>query len=88
MDSIKYLIIEIILLPVKDFLQSIARVLKNKIVLLDSFSSVCTKIGLAAFEIFLPKYIESQYGVSAANSSLLVGKFNHAIAQDIYIYLG
>lgn len=57
----------------KDFLQSVARVVRNKIVLLDSFSSVCTKIGLAAFEIFLPKYIESQYGVSAANSSLLVG---------------
>lgn len=58
---------------VSDFFQSIKRVFKNKIVLLDSLSSVCTKIGLAAFEIFLPKYIESQYGVSASDSSFLVG---------------
>jgi hypothetical protein len=60
---------------VSDFFQSIKRVMKNKIVLLDSLSSVCTKIGLAAFEIFLPKYIESQYGVSASDSNLLVGNF-------------
>ncbi|XP_065211299.1 solute carrier organic anion transporter family member 74D-like isoform X2 [Planococcus citri] len=58
---------------VQDFLASTKRILKNKLVLLDAFSAVCFKIGLAAYEIFLPKYIESQFALSASQSNFMAG---------------
>lgn len=51
----------------------LSRMMKNKILLFNSFSSVFYAIGLTGYWIFMPKYIETQFRQSASKSSLITG---------------
>jgi len=50
------------------------RLMKNKVLLFNSFSSVFFMFGYIGYWIFMPKYIETQFRQSAATSSLITGK--------------
>ncbi|XP_065222460.1 solute carrier organic anion transporter family member 74D-like [Planococcus citri] len=56
-----------------DFKVSLTRIMKNKVVVLNSFSSVCFAMGLMAYWTFMPKYMESQFRLSASKSNFLTG---------------
>jgi len=50
------------------------RLTKNKVLLLNSFSSVFFMFGNIGYWLFMPKYMETQFRQSAATSSLITGK--------------
>ncbi|PSN49394.1 hypothetical protein C0J52_12003, partial [Blattella germanica] len=56
-----------------DFKQVILRLIKNKILLFNSFSFVCFLFGLTGFWVFQPKYIEYQFRQTASMSSFVTG---------------
>ncbi|XKL63602.1 hypothetical protein PGB90_005966 [Kerria lacca] len=60
-------------LSISDFKKSMVRILKNKIMIFNSFSSVCFTMGLMAYWTFMPKYMESQFRLSASKSNFLTG---------------
>uniref|UniRef100_A0A0K8WG47 Solute carrier organic anion transporter family member n=2 Tax=Bactrocera latifrons TaxID=174628 RepID=A0A0K8WG47_BACLA len=56
-----------------DMLTTFKRLLKNKTLMCNNFSSVFYLFGYTPYWIFTPKYIEIQYRQSAATSSLVTG---------------
>lgn len=58
------------------------RILSNKIVLYNSFSSVFYVLGLMAHWTFMPKYMESQFRLSASKSNLLTGKSTWKLTRN------
>lgn len=52
---------------------TIKRLVRNKILMLNVFTSVFYFFGYMAYWIFLPKYIEIQYRQSASIASLMTG---------------
>ncbi|XP_049306701.1 solute carrier organic anion transporter family member 4A1 [Bactrocera dorsalis] len=56
-----------------DMLTTFKRLLKNKTLMCNNFSSVFYLFGYTPYWIFTPKYIEIQYQQSAATSSLVTG---------------
>jgi len=50
------------------------RLLKNKIYLVTSFGICCEISIVSGFVVFLPKYIETQFGTSKSEASLFTGK--------------
>lgn len=59
------------------------RLLKNKIYLVTSFGICCEISIVSGFVVFLPKYIETQFGTSKSEASLFTGK---AKAGRLYVY--
>ncbi|XP_026465595.1 solute carrier organic anion transporter family member 5A1-like [Ctenocephalides felis] len=57
----------------KDMVVTIKRLVRNKILMLNVFTSVFYFFGYMAYWIFLPKYIEIQYRQSASIASLMTG---------------
>ncbi|KAL3892149.1 hypothetical protein ACJMK2_004386 [Sinanodonta woodiana] len=58
---------------VRDIPQSILSLLKNKVYLLNSFGICCEVSIVSGFVVFLPKYIETQFGTSKSEASLFTG---------------
>ncbi|XP_065224252.1 solute carrier organic anion transporter family member 4C1-like [Planococcus citri] len=63
-------------ISVSDFYTSFKRVLGNKIAVLDILGAVAAQIAYSGYELFLPKYLESQYGLSASLSSFFLAVEN------------
>ena len=60
---------------ISDIPRSILNLLKNKIYILTSFG-ICCEIGIVSgFVLFLPKYLETQFGTSKSMANLFTGKF-------------
>ena len=59
---------------VSDFKMVVRRLTKNKVLLFNSFSSVCFMFGYIGYWTFMPKYVETQFRQSAATASLITGK--------------
>ncbi|XP_048504737.1 solute carrier organic anion transporter family member 74D isoform X2 [Athalia rosae] len=57
----------------KDFLKAMARILKNKIVMCNNVSAVFYVIGIAGYMTFFAKYLEVQFGTSAASGTVVAG---------------
>ncbi|XP_053381790.1 solute carrier organic anion transporter family member 5A1-like [Mercenaria mercenaria] len=57
----------------KDIPKSILSLLKNKIYLVTSFGICCEISIVSGFVVFLPKYIETQFGTSKSEASLFTG---------------
>ncbi|KAK9504054.1 hypothetical protein O3M35_010489 [Rhynocoris fuscipes] len=56
-----------------DFKETIMRLLKNPILILNTFSSTFYIFGLMGYWIFMPKYIETQFRKTASAASLITG---------------
>lgn len=63
------------------------RVLTNPIIIVDSLAGLFHYIGIAGFYITKPKYIESQYQKSAAESSFATGIYG-TLSMSIGVVLG
>ncbi|KAK9498790.1 hypothetical protein O3M35_003347 [Rhynocoris fuscipes] len=57
----------------KDFKETMIRLLKNPILMLNSFSTVFFAIGGMGFWTFLPKYFEYQFRKSASEANFIAG---------------
>lgn len=57
----------------KDVISSLKRFATNKVLVYDTISRAFGWIGMGGYYISQPKYIESQYGTSAAKASLFTG---------------
>lgn len=57
----------------KDVIASLKRFATNKVLVYDTISRAFGWIGMGGYYISQPKYIESQYGTSAAKASLFTG---------------
>ncbi|XP_068085644.1 solute carrier organic anion transporter family member 74D isoform X2 [Anabrus simplex] len=57
----------------KDFKMTFAKLVKNKVLVLNTCSGVCFMFGYIGYWIFMPKYLETQYRQSAARASLISG---------------
>ncbi|XP_049940041.1 solute carrier organic anion transporter family member 74D-like [Schistocerca serialis cubense] len=57
----------------KDFRQAVLRLLRNKVLMLNTISSVCFMFGYVGYWTFMPKYMETQFRQSASRASLITG---------------
>jgi hypothetical protein len=56
-----------------DFKATLGRMLKNKVLMCNSLSSVCFVFGLIGQWTFMPKYMETQFNQSASTAALISG---------------
>ena len=61
---------------IKDFPVTLTRVLSNKILMCNSISAICAVLGIIPYITFLAKYLEVQFGTSAAGGTAITGKFS------------
>jgi hypothetical protein len=59
---------------VLDFKVALRRLVKNKILVFNSLSTVFFMCGLTGYWTFMPKYMETQFRQSASRSSLITGR--------------
>lgn len=57
----------------KDFMETLVRLLKNRIFMYNTFSSTFAMLGILGFWIFMPKYIETQFRKTASEANLITG---------------
>lgn len=57
----------------KDFRQAVSRLLRNKVLMLNTISTVCFMFGYVGYWTFMPKYMETQFRQSASRASLITG---------------
>lgn len=57
----------------KDFPKTLKRLLRNKILVLRTASSVLHLLPIAGIYTFLPKYLESQFQLTASNANAITG---------------
>ncbi|XP_014246027.1 solute carrier organic anion transporter family member 1C1-like isoform X1 [Cimex lectularius] len=57
----------------QDFKETIGRLLKNPVLMFNTFSSTFYVFGLMGYWIFMPKYIETQFRQTASKASLITG---------------
>ncbi|XP_068087043.1 solute carrier organic anion transporter family member 74D isoform X2 [Anabrus simplex] len=57
----------------EDFMQTVKKLLRNKVFVLNTTSTVFFVFGFAGYWTFMPKYLETQYGQTAASASLISG---------------
>ncbi|KAL1132404.1 hypothetical protein AAG570_010359 [Ranatra chinensis] len=58
---------------VADFIATMKRLVNNKILMFNSFSSTFYTFGMIGYWIFMPKYMETQFRQSASTASLVTG---------------
>ncbi|RZF42278.1 hypothetical protein LSTR_LSTR003896 [Laodelphax striatellus] len=58
---------------VKDLFKNIRRILKNKLFLLNVIASLCYMFGMMGYWAYLPKYMETQFHVSASEANIVSG---------------
>ncbi|BES95818.1 Organic anion [Nesidiocoris tenuis] len=56
-----------------DFKKTVKRLLKNRILMFNTFSSTFYVFGLMGYWIFMPKYIETQFRKTASEASIITG---------------
>ncbi|KAF4523689.1 hypothetical protein B566_EDAN006060 [Ephemera danica] len=56
-----------------DFKKTLKRLLTNKVLVCNCVSSTCMLFGLIGQWVFMPKYVETQFGQSASMASLITG---------------
>ncbi|XP_073993727.1 solute carrier organic anion transporter family member 74D-like isoform X2 [Rhodnius prolixus] len=57
----------------KDFMETMARLLKNRVFMYNTFSTTLAMLGILGFWIFMPKYIETQFRKTASEANLITG---------------
>ena len=62
-----------------DFPSALKRLLANKILWLNNFSSVFYIFALIGYITFLPKYIETQFEQSASRAGMVNGKCSYGL---------
>ncbi|XP_039297752.1 solute carrier organic anion transporter family member 74D isoform X2 [Nilaparvata lugens] len=57
----------------KDLFKNIRRILKNKLFVLNVIASLCYMFGMMGYWAYLPKYMETQFHVSASKANIVSG---------------
>lgn len=65
--------VEVVKPSLRDFPTTLKRLLDNKILLLQTASSVLHLLPIAGIYTFLPKYLESQFQLTASNANAITG---------------
>lgn len=57
-------------------METMARLLKNRVFMYNTFSTTLAMLGILGFWIFMPKYIETQFRKTASEANLITGRVN------------
>lgn len=69
--------------PLPDLPKAAVRILSNVTFLFVSLSYTAESAIVTAFITFIPKFIESQFGIPASNASIYTGELNVHILKSI-----